>query len=249
MKKRILFVCTGNSSRSQMAEAIINRDYRDKYEAFSVGSKPKDIDARTFTTLKLAGYSTSDLTSKPLNHFDTEEFDYLISLCSSARGECSNISGVSETISWDITPPKNVASDERFDKTLEELQERIRLFALIHSDSDEEQFNVETFLKCISDKTRLLITLLLHVEKELSVSEISAALQTHQTKASRCLAHLKSHGVLKDRRQGLRIFYSVSPTLPQWAKVILDQAVIAKRTQLQATLKVLNSTERPVIEH
>ena len=112
MKKRILFLCTGNSARSQMAEAIINQDYSDRYEAFSAGSHPKDIDARTINTLEIHGYPTTGLTSKPMDAFQGQHFDFLITLCTSAKAECGTIPGIENTLSWDLAPPKLIAKPE-----------------------------------------------------------------------------------------------------------------------------------------
>lgn len=250
MKKRILFLCTGNSSRSQMAEAIINKDYSEHFEAFSAGSHPKGVEPGTISTLQRYDYPINNLKSKSLNSFEGQSFDFLISLCTSARSECGAIPGVINTISWDLAPPKMREKKTRFESTFTELKDRIHLFTLVHADSDDEQFDVAILHKCLSDMTRLMIIALLHVEKELSVGEISEALQQPQPKISRCLAYLKSHAILNDRRQGLWVFYSISSSLPEWAITILSQTVVAKHTQLKTVVKLLNAyPDRPQRDH
>ncbi len=249
MKKRILFVCTGNSARSQLAEAIINRDYSDKYQAFSAGSSPKDIDPRTIKTLQAHGYATDTLQPKSLAAFDGQQFDYLITLCTSAHAECTAIPGVTETISWDVPQPKLKAINDAFEPTFVELEKRIHHFMVVHSEEDDDRLDATELFKCLSDKTRLMIAAMLLIEQELSVGELSEALQEAQPTISRALAQLRRCGILKDRRQGLWVYYSISPMLPLWAKEILEQAVLAKHTQLRSAITLLNAIDRPKIDH
>lgn len=249
MKKRILFVCTGNSARSQLAEAIVNRDYGDQYIAYSAGSSSKKIDPRTFKTLEAHGYPTDNMRSKALDTFDGKEFDYLITLCTSAHSECAAIPGVKEMLSWDVPQPKLKAVDDSFTPTFDELKKRIHLFTLVHSEEPEDELDITSLYKCFSDKARLMIAVMLYVEKELSVGELCESLQEPQPKVSRALAQLSKCGLLQSRRQGLWVYYSISPSLPSWAVAILEQSVIAKHQQLHATIKLLNAMDRPHIDH
>lgn len=242
-------MCTGNSARSQLAEAIVNRDYSDEFEAFSAGSSPKDIDPRTIKTLQEHGYSIENMKSKPLDAFSGSEFDYLITLCASAYTECATIPGVTETISWDISQPKLKAVNDSFELTFTEIEKRIHLFSIVHSDHPESEFDSVAFFKSLADKTRMMILALLYIEKELSVSELANALQEPQPTISRALAQFRKSGLLQDRRQGLWVYYSISSAVPHWATVVLDQAIIANHVKLQAIIKLLNSNERPKIEH
>lgn len=249
MKKRILFVCTGNSARSQLAEAIINRDYSDKFTAFSAGSSPKEIDPRTFSTLEAHGYSTHNIESKPLETFDGKAFDFLITLCSSAQAECATIPGVSEMIAWDIPQPTLKAINDDFEPTLIELEKRIHLFSVVQSEEPEDSLDTNTLFKCLSDKTRLMIASLLHIENELTVSELTEALQETQPAISRAVAVLRRNRIIKDRRQGAWVFYAIEPSLPDWASAILEQTVVARHHQLRSAISLLNGTDRPKIDH
>ncbi|USD67234.1 metalloregulator ArsR/SmtB family transcription factor [Vibrio sp. SCSIO 43136] len=249
MKKRILFICTGNSARSQLAQAVVNRHYGKDFEAFSAGSSPKDVDPRTLETLSAHGYSTEGIYSKSLSEFDDQEFDFMITLCSSAKSECGLLENTKQALSWDISPPKFKEIDDSFAFTLKELEKRIRLFSLVHSPEPQDRLDVTIFNKCMSDNTRLMISAMLHIEKELSVGELCDALQQSQPKISRALAYLRNVGILNDRRQGLWVFYSISKTLPDWALTMLDQMVVAKHIPLQATIKLLNASNRPDIDH
>lgn len=232
-----------------MAQAIVNKDYSDQFEAFSAGSHPKAIDQRTFNTLESRGYPTQNIQPKSIELFQEQEFDYLITLCTAARGECTSVPGISETLSWDISQPKLVAMNDTFEPTFEELKKRIHLFSILQSAPLEDQFDAMQFHKSLGEKTRLMITSLLHIEEELSVGELSEALQEVQPKVSRALAQLKEMKLVQDRRQGVWMFYSIANDLPQWARSILDQTVMAKHIQLKSALLLLNTTSRPQIDH
>lgn len=78
------------------------------------------------------------------------------------------------------------------------------------------------FFKCLSDQTRLTCLMLIQQEGELCVCELMEALQESQPKISRHLAHLRKFNLLSDRRQGQWVFYSINPSLPNWATDILN---------------------------
>lgn len=77
------------------------------------------------------------------------------------------------------------------------------------------------FFKCLSDQTRLTCLMLIQQEGELCVCELMEALQESQPKISRHLAQLRKFNLLSDRRQGQWVFYSINPSLPDWAVDIL----------------------------
>ena len=87
-KLRILFVCTGNSCRSQMAEALSNHFFKDKIEAFSAGLEPKGVHPLAKKVLEEMGIETHNLRSKSLSEFDNWEFDMVVTLCDSAKENC-----------------------------------------------------------------------------------------------------------------------------------------------------------------
>jgi ArsR family transcriptional regulator len=100
--------------------------------------------------------------------------------------------------------------------------------------------------KCLSDKTRLLATLLIFKEGELCVCELMEAMDDSQPKISRHLAQLRSCGLLTDRRQGQWVYYSMNQDLPEWAVGLLDAACQGYNKPLDVALKILSkSTERP----
>ena len=88
MKKRVLFLCTANSSRSQMAEGIINHLLGDKVTAFSAGTEATSVNPTAIEVMKEIGIDISSHQSKNLTSFDGQSFDYVITLCGSANETC-----------------------------------------------------------------------------------------------------------------------------------------------------------------
>ncbi len=83
MRKRILFLCTGNSARSLMAEAFLRHHAGEQFEVFSAGTEPRGVDPRTMEALESFGIDAPDLHSKSVDQFRNGHFDFVISLCGS----------------------------------------------------------------------------------------------------------------------------------------------------------------------
>ncbi len=88
MKKRVLFLCTANSCRSQMAEGIVNHFFGDKIAAFSAGTEASYVNPTAIEVMKEIGIDISRQQSKNLTAFDGQSFDYVITLCGSANEAC-----------------------------------------------------------------------------------------------------------------------------------------------------------------
>ena len=88
MKKRVLFLCTTNSCRSQMAEGLINHFLGDKIAAFSAGTEATYVNPNAAEVMKEIGIDISRHQSKNLSAFDGQSFDYVITLCGSANETC-----------------------------------------------------------------------------------------------------------------------------------------------------------------
>ena len=87
-KRTILFLCTGNSCRSQMAEAIVNARYSDKWQAYSAGTKPAGyVHPKAIQVLTEIGIAHSG-TSKHIDDLHTRDFDLVVTVCDSAAEEC-----------------------------------------------------------------------------------------------------------------------------------------------------------------
>ena len=107
--KNILFVCTGNSARSIIAEVIVNNHFKDKYKAYSAGSNPTgkiNSDIKKF--LEMKNYDLSKITSKNFGTFINNEIkmDHVITVCNNANNEvCPIWPKRDQIIHWDIEDP------------------------------------------------------------------------------------------------------------------------------------------------
>jgi len=88
-KKSVLFLCTGNSCRSQMAEGLVNHSLGDQWEAFSAGTKPSGhVHSLAIKVMKELGIDVSDQRSKSVEEFRDAEFDAVITVCDDAAENC-----------------------------------------------------------------------------------------------------------------------------------------------------------------
>ncbi|HEQ79172.1 MAG TPA: arsenate reductase ArsC [Euryarchaeota archaeon] len=110
--KRILFLCTHNSGRSQIAEAIVNRFHCDKFEARSAGTEPGTPNILVISALEELGFDTSGMHSKHLDIFLDEKWDYVITLCDSANEGCPFFPGGKERIHHSFSDPSAFVGTE-----------------------------------------------------------------------------------------------------------------------------------------
>jgi arsenate reductase (thioredoxin) len=92
-KKSVLFICTHNVARSQMAEAILNKLYGDRYTAFSAGTDPTQIDPLVVLVMREIGLDVSHYRSKGLNVFRDYNPDYVVTVCDQAKESCPYFPG------------------------------------------------------------------------------------------------------------------------------------------------------------
>ena len=88
MKKKVLFICTHNSARSQMAEGLLKSLYGKCFEVYSAGTKPTRVSPYAVKVMKEIGIDISNQRSKSIDEFEGIEFDYVITVCDSAKEEC-----------------------------------------------------------------------------------------------------------------------------------------------------------------
>ncbi len=130
---RVIFVCTGNSARSQMAEALLRRDGGGAFEVVSAGVSPRGVDPMTIRALEKVGIDISGARSKPVGEFLGQRFDYVITVCDQARQTCPVFPGVHETLHWGYEDPAAVDGTEEqrltaFRSTLAMMSGRIQSF-------------------------------------------------------------------------------------------------------------------------
>ncbi len=112
MKARVLFLCTGNSARSQMAEAFLRRYGGEHFDVFSGGLEPKGLHPLTIRVMEEAGFDMSAHKSKPLSQFLGEHFGYLITVCANAEKNCPIFPGVSVRLHWPFDDPAEAQATE-----------------------------------------------------------------------------------------------------------------------------------------
>ena len=139
--KRVLFICTRNSSRSQMAEALVNHDLAGKYEAFSAGTDPSSVNPLAIAVMKELGIDISQKRSKGLDEFAGQEFDYVITLCSQADEACPVFFGGTRKIHMGFPDPTAAAgSDEERVGAFRKVRDQIRDQVVGFLDKQRETF-------------------------------------------------------------------------------------------------------------
>jgi ArsR family transcriptional regulator, arsenate/arsenite/antimonite-responsive transcriptional repressor / arsenate reductase (thioredoxin) len=130
---RILFVCTHNSARSQMAEGMLRVWGGNQVQSFSAGSEPKPIHAFAIQVMEEKNIDIQEQRSKGLDVFAQEPFDYVITVCDRARENCPTFPSKPIQIHWSIPDPSLVEGSEdarlvAFRSVADELSERIHFF-------------------------------------------------------------------------------------------------------------------------
>ena len=127
---RVLFLCTGNSARSQMAEALAEQLSAGAMQAVSAGSHPKPLHAIAVRVMRARDINIAGWRSKHLSEFAERRFDYVITLCDRVREVCPEFPGAPQAIHWSVRDPaRERGTDEQtlpaFERTAAELEERI----------------------------------------------------------------------------------------------------------------------------
>jgi ArsR family transcriptional regulator, arsenate/arsenite/antimonite-responsive transcriptional repressor / arsenate reductase (thioredoxin) len=266
-KRRVLFICSGNTARSQMAEALLRHKADSFFEVCSAGTHVANVsetagalgvvDERALGALTQLGINTQGLASKSIAEFTSQSFDFVITLCDKANQECRSYAGAKQQYAWDIAPPKSRGGETPFLATLDDISHRLDLFLRLEApqawvqsdvqapfqsatDTVAASINIDpiSFYKCLSDDIRLKTLMLSHYLGELCVCELMVALdEPSQPKVSRNLAVLKKANVISDRKHGQWVFYRINPLLPQWAKAVLAQTTEYNIERLETELK------------
>lgn len=132
-KAKVLFLCTGNSARSQMAEAFLKKHGEDRYDAYSAGTEPKGINPYTGRVMGEVGENLSGQYSKHVEEYMGRiHFAYVITLCDEAEKSCpAIITGTVQILHWSFEDPAAfVGSDEeklaKFREVRDGIEQRIK---------------------------------------------------------------------------------------------------------------------------
>lgn len=133
---RVLFVCTSNSARSIMAEAVLRKAGGSGFEARSAGTEPSTVHPLAARVLDEAGLDRTGLRSKSVDEFRGEAFDYVITLCDDARLVCPVFPGADQSLHWGYSDPAGVGGSEAdrvaaFQRVLTQIGERVRQFVVV----------------------------------------------------------------------------------------------------------------------
>lgn len=140
-KTKTLFLCTGNSCRSQMAEAWAKTLKADVMEAYSAGTEPKGVDPRAIKAMAEVGIDISAYRSKSTIEFMRMEFDYVITLCDTAQQACPFFPAKTKVLHHGFDDPPNLAQHARDEEEAMTHYRRVR---------DEIRAFVETLPESLS---------------------------------------------------------------------------------------------------
>lgn len=130
--QRVLFVCTHNSARSQMAEGLLRAMSNGNFDVFSAGSHPTTVHPLAIRTMDALGINIRAQHAQPLQDFIGQSFDYVITVCDKAREVCPTFGGSGVQLHWGFADPTNIQDAEAraaaFEKTANQLYTRIQYF-------------------------------------------------------------------------------------------------------------------------
>jgi arsenate reductase len=132
-KKRVLILCTGNSARSQMAEGLLRHNAGDRFEVFSAGIKPSHVRPEAVAVMRELGIDISGQRSKSVDEFAGQEFDYVLTVCDSAKESCPIFPGQTVAIHRNFEDPAAAQGSEPerlaiFRRVRDEIREYLRGF-------------------------------------------------------------------------------------------------------------------------
>jgi arsenate reductase len=127
---RVLFLCTHNSARSQMAEGLLRRLAGDRFEVASAGTEARGVNPLAVRAMAEIGVDLRGHTSKTLDHFLREPWDYVITVCDNANESCPVFPGRVTRLHWSFDDPSAAAGDDEqrlavFRRVRDEIRARI----------------------------------------------------------------------------------------------------------------------------
>jgi arsenate reductase len=106
--RRVLFVCTGNRARSQMAEGLLRHLSGDHFDVDSAGIEPKGVSPFAVDAMREIGIDITGQRSKSVEEFADQRFDFVITVCDSARERCPAFAGGGRRLHWSVADPADV---------------------------------------------------------------------------------------------------------------------------------------------
>ena len=140
-KARVLFVCTHNSARSQMAEGLLRHMAGDRFDAFSAGTDVTRVRPEAVQVMREIGIDISGHESKSVDGFVGEPFTWVITVCDQAREACPYFPGADDTAHWGFDDPSEAQGSEQerlavFRRVRDEIRDRLRMFILAAGRAD-----------------------------------------------------------------------------------------------------------------
>ncbi len=133
MKRHVLFLCTGNSCRSQMAEGWLRHLAGDRFDVVSAGTHPVGLNPYAVTVMGEVGVDISHHVSERVDPYVEQRFDYVITVCGRAQETCPTFPGASSKLHWNFEDPAMATGTYEqhlilFRKTRDEIADRVRQF-------------------------------------------------------------------------------------------------------------------------
>jgi arsenate reductase len=131
VKERVLILCTHNSARSQMAEGFLRAMAGDRFEVASAGTEKTEVRPEAIRAMRTHGIDISSHTSKTLDRFLNQPWDYVITVCDDANEACPVFPGAKHRLHWSFPDPSAIVGPGRqaaFDRAAEAIGKRIRLW-------------------------------------------------------------------------------------------------------------------------
>jgi len=130
-RQRVLFLCTGNSARSQMAEGLLRHIASDQFEVFSAGTRPVGLNPNAVMAMSEIGINIAGSRSKSVDEFSGQQFDYLFTVCDNARESCPVFPGRGKRLHESFEDPAAAPADRQvivFREVRDQIAERLRRF-------------------------------------------------------------------------------------------------------------------------
>ena len=132
-QKRLLVLCTGNSARSQMGEGLFRAEGGGDFEIFSAGTKPSSVRPEAIAVMKEIKIDISGHSSKSVEEFSGQSFDYVVTVCDNARDSCPVFPAGTDRIHWSFEDPATVQGSEQerltaFRRIRDQIHERVKAF-------------------------------------------------------------------------------------------------------------------------